>query len=247
MLPAMRSRPSRHFFAVGLTLALLATFACGKKPKPGAACAQKGAIQCLDKTTGVICAGGKWETLTCEGPTGCMTVVGTGSCTHTRYAVGEPCMEEGKPECTGDRKAMIKCENSHWKLLNTCGGNLGCVSNAKGAKCDLGAATEGSGCTKENEGNASCTPDKKSLLICRSGKMTLGATCKGMHGCRQTGTTLECDETISELGDVCDSSEYEGKFACTPDKKTRLVCKSNKMVKDRACRCSVMIKDVRCD
>jgi hypothetical protein len=161
--------------------------------------------------------------------------------------VGEPCLDEGKPECTGDHKASIKCENAHWKLVDKCNGALGCVSNAMGTKCDLGASTEGSPCTKENEGNASCTPDAKGLLLCKSGKMVLGAKCKGMHGCRQLGTQLECDETIADLGDVCDSSEYEGKFACSTDKKTRLVCKSNKFVKDRACKCSVMIDKVNCD
>jgi hypothetical protein len=235
-------RPLRY-----VLVAAFALIACKKPPTAGADCKEKGEIQCVDKKNGLVCAGGKWEALACEGPTGCMQVAGSGSCTHTNYAVGEPCLEEGKPECTGDHKAMIKCENAHWKLLDKCGGALGCVANAQGAKCDLGAATEGSPCTKENEGNASCTPDSKSLLICKGGKMTLGARCKGMHGCRQAGTQLECDETVAELNDVCDSSEYEGKFACTPDKKMRLVCKSNKMVKDRACRCSVMIDKVSCD
>ncbi len=225
----------------------VAAAACKKPPTPGATCSTKGEVQCLDKTTGALCVGGKWESVTCEGPTGCMSVAGSGSCTHHNYAVGEGCLKEGKPECSGDRKSMLKCENAHWKLVNTCAGSLGCVSNAAGTKCDLGAATDGSACTKENEGNASCTPDAKSLLLCKGGKMTIGAQCKGIHGCRQLGTKLDCDETIGELGDVCDSSEYEGKFACSVDKKTRLVCKNNKFVKDKSCKCSVLIDKVNCD
>jgi hypothetical protein len=230
-----------------MSLSLVPLVACKKPPKPGSDCSKRGEIQCADKQTGLFCAGGKWESLACEGPTGCMTVAGTGSCTHQNYAVGEACLEEGKPECSGDKKSMMKCLNAHWRLTEKCNGSLGCVSNAFGTKCDLGASTEGSPCTKENENNASCTPDAKGLLLCKSGKMVLAARCKGQNGCRQRGTTLECDETIGDLGEVCDSSEYEGKFACSADKKMRLVCKSNKFVKDRDCKCSVFIDKVNCN
>lgn len=222
--------------------------ACKKPPTVGADCKTKGEIQCLDKKTGAICAGGKWEQLTCEGPTGCMSVAGSGSCTHTKHAVGEYCADEGKPECSGDKKAMIKCENNRWKQLEECKGKLGCVANAMGAKCDLGASTEGAACTAENEGNASCTPDAKGLLLCKGGKMNLAAKCKGMHGCRQKGTQIECDETIGDEGDPCDQQEYDGKYACATDKKTRLVCKGGKFVKDKTCKsCSVMIDKINCN
>jgi hypothetical protein len=239
--PALRN--AVVFSLVALSLTVL-TAGC-KKAKPGGACKTKGDIQCVDKTTGVICVNNVWETLACEGPIGCMTVAGSGSCTHTKYAVGEPCMNEGEPQCSGDRKAMIKCESAHWKLLNKCGGALGCVANVNGAKCDLGAASAGDACTKENEGNASCTPDKKNLLVCKGGKMTLAQTCKGMHGCRQLGTKLECMQTIADLGDPCEGND--GGYACTPDKKSRLVCKGGKMVKERDCKCSVMIDKVNCN
>ena len=242
-------RPTLHhaLLVTVVTLSGIVVAACGKKPKAGEACKTAGEVQCADKTTGLFCIGGKWEPLGCEGPTGCMSVAGTGSCTHDVFVVGEVCQKDGETTCSGDHKAMVKCEANHWKLIDKCGGVLGCVSNANGVKCDLGASTEGSPCTKENEGNASCTPDAKGLLICKGGKMHLAAKCKGMHGCRQQGTTLDCDETIADLGDVCDSSEYEGKFACAADKKMRLVCKSNKMIKDKACKCSVMIDKVNCD
>jgi len=226
-----------------VALALLATAAC-KKAQPGGACTKKGDIQCVDKKTGVICVDSKWETITCEGPTGCMSVAGSGSCTHLNYAVGEPCMNEGEPQCTGDKKAMIKCEGSHWKLLNACTGKLGCVANANGAKCDLGAAEANSECTAQNEGNASCTPDGKDLLLCKSGKMTVAAHCRGMHKCRQLGKKIDCDESIGLLGDICDE---DGKLACSEDKKTRLACKGGKFVKDRDCKCSVMIDKVNCN
>jgi hypothetical protein len=236
--------------SLALLLGLAATLnlSCNKKEvKAGDPCEKQGEIQCVDKKNGAFCTNGKWEVMACEGPTGCMSVAGSGSCTHHEYAVGEPCFDEGKPECSGDKKTMLKCENAHWKALNECKGALGCVANAEGAKCDLGASAPGDACTKENEGNGSCTEDGKALLLCKNEKMVVAAQCGGRHGCRQRGTELVCDETVAALGDACDSSEYEGKFACTPDQKTRLVCKSGKMIKDRDCKCSVLIDQVNCN
>lgn len=231
-----------------LGLALLALFAlgCNKTVKEGDACTELGEIQCIDDKTGGFCIDGKYEAMACEGATGCMSVAGKGSCTHMNYAVGEACFEEGEPQCTGDGKGMIKCENNRWVLLDECKGALGCVANAKGAKCDLGAAGPGDACTPENEGNASCTEDGKNLLLCTGGKMVLESTCKGMHGCRQKGTELECNSQIADLDDPCDRKFYDGKFACTPDKAMRLVCKDGKFVKDQDCACNVMIDDVTC-
>jgi len=233
---------------IALTLAFvsLSSLACNKTVKEGDACTQVGEIQCIDDKTGGFCVEGKYEALACEGATGCMSVAGSASCNHSAYKVGEPCFEEGKPECSGDKKAMLECKSNRWVLIDECKGALGCVANAEGAKCDLGAAAAGDACTPENEGNAACTEDKSALLLCKGGTMTVLSTCKGMHGCRQQGTTLDCSSTIADLDDPCDPLGYEGKFACTPDKKTRLVCKEGKMIKDQDCACSVMIDDVSC-
>lgn len=230
-------------FAAALSLNFVA--GCNKKEvKAGDPCEKQGEIQCIDKQHGAFCVNGKYEVLTCEGATGCMMVAGSGSCNHHDYQVGEACFEEGEPQCTGDKKAMIKCENSHWVKLNDCKGALGCVANAEGAKCDLGASAPGEPCSKENEGNASCTEDKKSILLCKGGKMEVGSTCKGRHGCRQMGTKLDCDSSTADLGDPCMD---DGSMACSPDQKTRLVCKDGKMTKERDCKCSVMIDQVNCN
>jgi hypothetical protein len=229
----------------GFASAFLALGACSKpEVKAGDPCEQQGEIQCIDKQNGAFCVGGKYEVLSCEGPTGCMMVAGSGSCTHQNHQVGEACFQEGVPQCTGDKKAMIQCENSHWIKLNDCKGALGCVANAEGASCDLGASAAGEDCTADNEGNAACTEDRKSLLVCKGGKMQLASTCKGMHGCRQKGTSLECDSSISDLDDPCSS---DGSMACTPDEKSRLVCKGGKMTKESDCKCSVMIDQVNCN
>lgn len=236
-------------FASSLALLLLLTpltTACNKTVKAGDPCDKLGEIQCIDDKTGGFCVDGKYEALTCEGPTGCMAVAGSASCTHQQYQVGEPCFEEGQPQCTGDKKSMIKCENNRWILLDECTGRLGCVANAQGAKCDLAVAAAGDSCSPDNEGNASCTDDGSALLLCREGKMVVEATCKGMHGCRQKGTSIECNAQIADLDDPCDRKFAEGKFACTPDKTARLVCKDGKFEKEQDCACNVMIDDVTC-
>jgi hypothetical protein len=237
-------RNPRTPFLLAFLLAL--PLGCNKTVKEGDACTEPGEIQCIDDKTGAFCVDGKYEALACEGATGCMTVAGKGSCTHSNYAVGEACFEEGEPQCTGDGKSMIKCENSHWKLLEECTGKLGCVANVKGAKCDLAVAAAGGDCTPDNEGNASCTEDGTALLLCKGGKMVVESTCKGMHGCRQKGTEIECNSQIADLDDPCDRQFYDGKFACTPDKKMRLVCTDGKFVKEQDCACNVMIDEVTC-
>jgi hypothetical protein len=224
------------------SLSILALVACSK-PKEGAACKKAGEVKCLDDKNGLVCDGSVYLKVACEGATGCMTVVGEGSCSYAK-TVGGYCEKEGEPQCTEDHKNMIKCTGNHWKLLEECKGALGCVANVHGAKCDLGASTEGSACTKENEGNASCTPDNKGLLLCKSGKMTLVAKCKGMHACRQLGNKIDCDETIGDLNDICEEAD---KQACSSDKKMRLVCKNNKWAKDKDCkRCNVMPGSIDC-
>ncbi len=232
--------------ALGL-FALVGLAACNKTVKEGDPCSVVGEVQCIDDKTGGFCVDGKYEALPCEGATGCMSVAGKGSCTHNEYKVGEPCFkDEGEPQCTGDGKAMIKCVDNRWVKTEDCMGKLGCVANAKGATCDLGAAAAGDDCTPENEGNAACTEDGKALLLCRDGKMVLESTCKGMHGCRQKGKELECNSQIADLDDPCDQMMYDGKFACTPEKDMRLVCKDGKFVKDQDCKCNVMIDEVTC-
>src|SRR5690554_8056880 len=92
-----------------VALGFLSLFAlgCNKTVEAGAPCTELGEIQCIDDKTGGFCIDGKYEALACEGATGCMSVTGNASCAHTSYAVGEPCFQEGEPQCTGDRKGMI--------------------------------------------------------------------------------------------------------------------------------------------
>jgi hypothetical protein len=240
----------RSFFATAasVSMAIVLAFssvACKKPAKAGGACTKEWATDCTDKRSALVCVSGKLEVLACRSATGCMDMGdGNDDCTNDTEDVGEPCREEGTFGCSVDTKGLMKCDGKHWMRIDDCKGQNGCTSNAAGAKCDKGTETAGASCSPENEGNGACAPDGKSLLMCRSGKMVVAATCKGLNGCRQQGTDLDCNQTIADVGDPC----YEGKFACSTDKKSRLQCRNGKMVTQKACKsCTVMIQEVQCE
>lgn len=226
--------------ALGLTLVLAA---CGK-PKAGGACKTEAEVKCTDDKNALVCTDGKWEALPCRGLNGCMSMMGSpGTCTNDGFKEGEPCPDdEGDPGCSSDKKAMLKCVNKHWKKQNDCTGQHGCVSNANGATCDMGTSNEGSSCSADNEGNVACSPDKKSELVCKGGKMVQMSLCKGMHGCRQMGEKIDCDNSLADEGDTCDGDDH----ACSMDKKAVLECKGGKFTKIKACSCAVFVDEIKC-
>jgi hypothetical protein len=230
----------RPLFASGIVLfASLSAWGC-QKPKAGAGCKKEGEIQCVDKTNALYCVGGKWEPAACRGIVGCIP----GACNNQGYEPNDPCLNEGDFECSVDKKAMLKCTGHRWTKQDDCRGQLGCVANAQGVKCDKGTSESGDSCSAENEGNASCSPDKKQMLICKVGKMTLGSHCRGQHGCRQQGTKIDCDDSIAEVGDPCD--DHSGP-ACQGDKKAVLKCKDGKMAVSKKCRqCTVFLEKIEC-
>ena len=237
-------RNARVFLFVSAAVVLLA--ACGK-PKAGDKCKTEEEVKCTDKANALVCTDGKWEALACRGLNGCMSMMGSpGTCTNDGFNVGEPCHEEGNPECSADKKAMLKCEGKHWKKTADCNGQHGCVSNAKGATCDQGSQEAGSACDADQEDSYSCSPDKKTELVCKGGKMVLASNCRGMHGCRQKGDEIDCDNSLAEAGDPC--ADAKSNPACSSDKKALLKCKGGKMVKDKACKtCTVFLDEIKCD
>jgi hypothetical protein len=228
--------------AGSVVLVLFAVLACGK-PKAGAKCKKEGEVSCVDKANALLCAGGTWQPQQCRGIVGCIT----GACNNQGYEDGDPCANEsdGNYECSVDKKAMLKCVGNKWAKQEDCKGHLGCVANASGAKCDKGVGAEGDDCTPENEGNASCSEDKKKMFICKGGKMTVGSLCKGMHGCRQMGTKIQCDSSLADVGDVCEDGHSDP--ACSMDKKALLECKGGKMAVSKKCgRCTVFLDKIDC-
>src|SRR5207302_6259835 len=115
------------------------------KAKAGGSCKKEGAVTCVDDKNGLVCVDGKWEAEQCRSLNGCMSMgLGEGNCTNDGFAEGEPCPgKEGDPACSVDKKAMLKCTGKHWKKIDDCKGQHGCVSNAEGATCDQGTTDEG--------------------------------------------------------------------------------------------------------
>jgi len=234
----MRSRHVAVVLAAVFAVVLVA--AC--KPKPGAKCKKEGETKCVGDKAALVCAGGKWEALPCRGLNGCLI----NSCTNEGYLEGEPCTEEGNWNCSVDKKAMFQCSGAHWVKKSDCRGQHGCVANASGANCDMGTGEIGDMCSSDNEGNGACSGDKKSLLVCKAGKMVLDANCRGQHGCRQTGDKLQCDDSISKVGDPC---RGENNPSCSEDKKQLHKCKGGKIVLEKACKggCQVFLDEIRCN
>jgi len=76
--------------------------------------------------------------------------------------------------------------------------------------------------------------------------MVANQFCRGMHGCRKQFDKIECDDTLANLGDPCDT---EGDISCSVDKTALLTCKGSKMTHTKNCRggCSVIVDKIECN
>lgn len=238
----------RYARAMGLLVVVMALSAC-KKPKAGDPCKTDGKQICIDKASSVVCVDGKWESLPCRGVTGCMTTAGDVSCSNESYNEGEPCDDTtDKFDCTPDKKAMVKCDGSHWKLNDKCLGPLGCVSNASEVNCDDSFSEVGAICYPE--GDPACSVDGKQMLKCKDGKMESFLECRGVHACRKLHVDdkdkIDCDDSLAKVGDPCVDEDDP---ACSVDKKAMLKCKGKKMVEAKKCKggCTVMPDSIECN
>jgi hypothetical protein len=82
------------------------------------------------------------------------------------------------------------------------------------------------------------------MLVCKDKKMVVASLCKGQHGCRLQGKKVDCDNSLSDVGDVCS----EGAIACSMDKKAFLECKGGKFSKKQDCKqqCAVFLDKIEC-
>ncbi len=227
-----------------LVVFVLALGAC-KKPKAGEPCKTDGKQICADKASSIVCIDSKWEALPCRGVTGCMTTAGDVSCSNEAYNDGEPCdIASDKFECTPDKKAMVKCEGKHWKMIDKCLGPAGCVSSSSEVSCDDSVSELAAPCVPE--GDPACSVDGKQMLKCKDSKMAAHLNCRGVHACRKEGDKIDCDDSLALLGDPCVD---DGDPACSVDKKSMLKCKTKKMVESKKCKggCTVMPDTIECN
>jgi hypothetical protein len=111
---------------------------------------------------------------------------------------------------------------------------LSACGKSPGGKCKLGEAT--------------CA-DKKTALACHGGKLSEVA-CNGPQGCAKYGEHANCDNSIAMEGDAC-MGDGEEEYACTPDKRRAVQCKTGKFERYLECRgkggCTISNRVVSCD
>jgi hypothetical protein len=136
----------------------------------------------------------------------------------------------GQVSCA-DAKTGLFCGADGTFQTMTCDGTDGCKPSGAAVACDNSIAAVNDGC--DTPGDAACSADGKSALICTGGVFGVGETCKGPGGCKTSGDTITCDNDISDPGDPCRTL---GDYACTSDKAMVLRCDANKMTSLNTCR-----------
>lgn len=230
------ARSSFVAFACPLVLGVVLALT-GCKAKPGDKCST-GQLACANKSTGLFCGSdGKFATMSCNGPSGC-TGAGPGvSCDNATAAENDGCNTVGDVACSTDKKAALECsKDNKFAVGETCKGTGGCAISGDQITCDNDTSDVGDPC--HFIGDYACTTDKGLVLRCDDHKMTALNTCRGPKSCRiipqpaQNKVEFACDDSVAQLGDACDTN---GEEACSMDKKSLYLCKSNKFATEKAC------------
>ena len=231
----------RAFFALLVTLLVLASVACKKKPpKAGEVCKEEGVHVCLDEKTRLTCDTGTWMFERC---TSCIqsesSGLGSKSSTSTYVGCGMAgdgpegsACREGVVDCA-DPKTEVLCVNGKFKHY-PCKGADGCKRTGT-ISCDFDLADVGDAC---RENNVACPPDKKSYLRCMDGKFAVEVGCAGPKGCYDAKDTLHCDAPFATVGQRCVGKDG----ACSADHQDLIVCEKGTFAVRRRCRG----KDPRC-
>lgn len=98
------------------------------------------------------------------------------------------------------------------------------------------------------KGAESICADKTTALACRAGTFTAVA-CAGPLACSKFEDHANCDTSVAVAGDPCMGEDDE--YACSPDRKHAVVCKSGRFEPWLECRgaggCSMLGRTVSCD
>lgn len=218
-----------------LAAGVLALAIAGCKAKPGGSCKIETKEVCADDKKALACHDGKWEEMACKGPDGCSQASTLRICDQSVAEDKEVCNFNDDVVCSADKKAMLQCVKNRWTQVQTCLGDRACSVEKQRVSCDNSTANLGDLCREEDD--YACTPDKKVALVCRGGKFTQTMLCKGPKGCKIVGTKeagfkVECDDSISNVGDPCERDDH---YACTPDERTILRCHAKKFEVDDKC------------
>lgn len=143
---------------------------------------------------------------------------------------GASCKIELREYCADDNKHALACHDGKWEEI-ACKGPDGCAKKGNDFVCDQSIAEEKDLCNLPDD--FVCTPDKKGMLQCVKHKWTFVQGCLGERGCALESKRVTCDNSVAQAGDVCREEED---YACSPDKKAALVCRSNKFVQVNLCK-----------
>ena len=227
----MRLPMKRILFAAPL---LFIAFA-GCKPKADGNCKIETKESCTSEKAALACHDGKWEEMPCRGSGGCSKAGKEDSCDQSVANDKDTCNLPSDVVCTEDKKGMLECKGNKWTAIQTCLGTRGCSMETKKVSCDNTVANPGEPCRDDND--YACSPDAKTVVVCRSNKFTTGAMCRGKGGCKVMGekgeTKVECDDSIARVGDPC---EKEGHYSCADDEKSIVRCKAKKYELDDTCK-----------
>jgi hypothetical protein len=228
-----------------VSLALLGISAC--KARPGSSCEPHEA-RCLDERRALSCQDGKFIETPCKGKGGCSTIKESTSCDISGNEPGDVCSsgDEGAAVCVGG-DAMLACHGGKYERV-PCRGPRGCETVSGQANCDQSVAEVGEGCKKQ--GAKACSVDKAQVLTCDQGRLLPQYFCRGEGHCSSAGGKLACDQTVAKLGDVCDKA-LGGSTACAEDKKSLLVCQSERFMPSEKCKsgavCAVSGQSTKCE
>jgi hypothetical protein len=170
---------------------------------------------------------------------------------------GGKCTSNGRFICQDPASALL-CQSGTLVAL-PCRGPKGCQGAGMASQCDDDLSQEGDACVQTLNENYSCSTDHKKELVCKDGKFVVISTCKGPKACVVNGTTIDCDDSFGDVGDLCQVGAGDANYACSTDKKSETVCKpmggadmkAGKFEESSGCRgikgCHVEGETVYCD
>ncbi len=142
---------------------------------------------------------------------------------------GASCKFDAKEVCV-DGKNALACHDGKWEEMS-CKGEGGCTKASGEHVCDQGVAEDKEVCNLADD--FICTNDKKGMLQCSKNRWTLVQNCLGERACTMEKKKVTCDNSVANPNDAC---REEDDYACAPDKKTALACRSGKFVQASLCK-----------
>jgi hypothetical protein len=242
--------------AVGSGAVLLLLVQCNLRQKPGDKCSSPNKYQCTDTSTALLCANSVLVAMPCRGQNGCQGVGAAAECDDTLGVAGDACtMGAGQDNiaCSTDHKSELICTGNKWTVNSTCKGPGACKFTAIGTnvnfKCDDDFADLQDPCVSSpGNANYSCTPDKKTMVVCTSNKFVEAEPCRGAKGCYIETNEVYCDTSMAKEGEMC---RHADAHACSDDSLSMLHCTAQlKWAKQNDCKrsgCKVKGHELDCN